>query len=134
MPRNVIVIIVVLAGLLFVAIVGGVVSLVLFIFSLMARSDAHTCGLAYARQSTLAQKLVGTPMDTKGFVMGSTRSENGESNENITFTIAGPLGEARVKSEGHRSDFESHLTVWVGRDGDGSIVYEGKFDCPELHK
>jgi len=115
------------------AIVALVFALVIGIFKLMDRTDAHVCGMAYVKRSDAAAKLVGAPMEQKGFTGGSSNDTNGELSERITFTVGGPLGEAFVVSEGKRSQLESELTVRIGREGNTQTVYSGPFDCPELH-
>lgn len=123
--------VVLIVTLLFV----GVMSAFFFaMFRLMDRSDAHVCGLAIVERSPEAVQLVGTPMQQKGLTGGSTSSDNGESNERMTFTVAGPKGEAFVVAEGHRSPLASHLEVRIGRDREGQTIYSGPFDCPELHQ
>jgi hypothetical protein len=107
---------------------------ILTLFHMMDRSDAHVCGMAAVQSSAAAQRLVGTPIVQKGFTGGSTSSDDGETKERITFTISGPLGEAFVVAEGHRSPLESHLEVRLGREGSSETIYSGAFDCPELHR
>ena len=118
-------------------VVAGVVGLIaIFSFALlgiMDRADSHVCGLAAVRRSPAAAALVGTPIVQHGFTGGSSSSDNGELSERVTFTVAGPLGQAFVVSEGRRSPLASHLVVRIGRDQQQHVVYDGPFDCPELH-
>ncbi|HEU5479900.1 MAG TPA: cytochrome c oxidase assembly factor Coa1 family protein [Candidatus Tumulicola sp.] len=113
--------------------VGLAVAFGFTLFRLMDRTPAHVCGLAAVRSSPIAAALVGTPIEQRGFTGGSSSSENGELNERITFTVAGPRGSAFVRAEGRRSPLDSHLEVRIGRNGRSAIVYSGPFDCPELH-
>ena len=131
--RAVFLVVAVVSLVLLVAI-GAIVAGIFGIFSIVDRTDAHVCGLAYVRRSPLAVRLLGTRIAQKGFSGGSTSQANGEMRERITFTVAGSKGEAFVVSEGFRSPLESHLTVRIGRDQQSTTVYEGPFDCPQLHQ
>jgi len=133
MNRGLVALIVGISCAVVLLIVGGIVVLVLGIFKLMDRADAHVCGLAYVQKSPDAAQMLGTPIAQKGFTGGSTSDTNGEVHERLTFTVAGPNGEAFVVSEGSRSPLGSHLTVRMGRNGDSTTIYDGPFDCPELH-
>jgi hypothetical protein len=103
------------------------------VLRMMDRTDAHVCGLAAVRHSPFAVRLVGLPIEQRGFTGGSTSSENGELTESLRFTVGGPRGTAYVASEGRRSPLESHLIVRVGREGQSETIYSGPFDCAELH-
>jgi hypothetical protein len=103
------------------------------VLRMMDRTDAHVCGLAAVRHSPIAVRLVGLPIEQRGFTGGSTSSENGELTENLRFTVGGPRGTAYVASEGRRSPLESHLIVRIGREGRSETIYSGPFDCAELH-
>jgi hypothetical protein len=119
---------------LFVGVISGFVFLLLLgIFKLMDRTSAHLCGLAMVQRSPAAAKLVGTPIRQTGFTGGRSNDTNGELNERITFNVAGPLGSAFVLAAGTKSPIASHLTVTIGREGRGETIYDGPFDCPELH-
>lgn len=123
-------------GIVLVVILGVVGLIVVFalsIFHLMDTTDAHVCGMAAVQRSPVAARLVGTPIVQRGFTGGNSNTTNGETTERITFTVGGPLGEAFVVSEGHRSPLESHLEVRIGRDQQSETIYSGAFDCPELH-
>ena len=120
--------------LLAVAIVGFIVVLFLGIFKLMDRTAAHVCGLALVQRSPEAIKLLGSPIEQHGITGGRTLNSNGEDYERLTFWVRGPLGDAFVASEGHRSPIGSHLEVRIGRNGAGETIYSGPFDCPELHR
>lgn len=124
------------AVLLVLALVGVIVGVALTfataVFRTMDRTEAHVCGLAAMRRSPAAIALVGTPMAQRGLTGGSWSSENGELRERVTFTVSGPRGSLFVRSEGMRSELESHLEVRAGRNGNGVLIYSGPFDCPEL--
>jgi hypothetical protein len=113
--------------------VGLVVAIVLGIFKLMDRTDAHVCGLAYVQRSPDAARLLGIPIVQDGFTGGKSQNTNGELYERLTFNVSGPRGKAFVLSEGSRSPLASHLRVQLGRDQRSITVYNGPFDCPELH-
>ena len=110
-----------------------VVGIAWSVVALLDRSDAHVCGLAAVRRSPAAALLVGQPIVQRGFTGGSTSSANGETTQRVTFTVGGPLGEAFVVAEGSRSPVDSSFRVRVGRNGRGTTIYSGPFDCPELH-
>jgi len=114
--------------------VGFVVAVTLSIFRLVDRTPTHVCGLASVKRSPKAIALLGSPVEQHGFTGGRTSSSNGEDDERITFWVRGPLGEAFVVSEGHRSPLDSHLTVRMGRNGKSMQIYSGPFDCRELHQ
>lgn len=114
-------------------IAGFAALLVLGIFHMMDATDAHRCGLAAVQKGAAAVRLVGTPIVQSGFTGGRSKSANGELWEHITFNVTGPKGTAFVLSEGRRSPVQSQLTVTIGRNGQGETVYDGPFDCPELH-
>lgn len=113
---------------------GFVVTLVLAIFKLIDRAPAHVCGLALVQRSPAAIQLLGSPIEQHGFTGGRTTNTNGEDYERLTFWVRGPLGDAFVVSEGHRSPIGSNLEVRMGRNGVGETIYSGPFDCPELHR
>ena len=117
-----------------VAIFGAIALMVLGIFKLVDNSDSHRCGLAIVQHDPAAIRMLGEPIQQKGFTGGSTSTSNGKTTEDLTFTVAGPLGEAAVEAHGVRSQFESHLDVRLGRNGQSETVYSGPFDCPALHK
>ncbi len=104
-----------------------------YVLKMMDRTDAHVCGLAAVRHSPIAVRLVGLPIEQRGFTGGSTSSENGRLTESVSFTVGGPRGTAYVASEGRRSPLESHLIVKIGREGHSATIYSGPFDCAELH-
>lgn len=124
-----------------VALVAGLVVVLLLaawfiassVLRMMDRTDAHVCGLAAVRHSPIAVRLVGLPIEQRGFTGGSTSSENGRLTESVSFTVGGPRGTAYVASEGRRSPLESHLIVKIGREGRSATIYSGPFDCAELH-
>jgi len=126
-------IIVIVVLVVVLAVVGLIAAGVFAIFGLMDRTDAHVCAMAYAQKSDAVAGLVGKPIVQKGMTGGSSNSSNGETVEHITFTVSGPKGEAQVVADGTKSGVESHLVVRVGREGEGTTVYDGKFDCPALH-
>ncbi len=115
------------------ALVVGGVALFMGILGMLDRSDAHVCGMAAVKRSAAAIELVGSPMEQTGFSGGSTSYENGTLQERISFDVKGPRGQASVLARGVRSPLTSHLRVQVGRDGSNATVYDGKFDCAELH-
>ncbi len=126
--------VVLIVALVTILIVGFVVALVLTIFKLMDRTDAHVCGLALVQRSPAAIRLLGSPIEQHGFTGGRTSKTNGEDLERLTFWVRGPLGDAFVVSEGYRSPIGSHLDVRIGRNGAGETIYSGPLDCPELHR
>ncbi len=134
MDRRVIWIIAIVALIVVGTIAGFAAMLLSVVFRMMDSSDAHVCGLAAVKSSPAAARLVGTPIEQKGLTGGSSSTDNGELTERITFNVRGPLGEAFVVSEGFRSPLKSHLTVQIGRDQHGETVYDGPFDCPQLHE
>ena len=117
-----------------VAIFGAIALMVLGIFKLVDNSDSHRCGLAIVQHDPNAIRMLGEPIQQKGFTGGSTSTSNGKLTEDLTFTVAGPLGEAAVEAHGVRSQLESHLEVRMGRNGQSQTIYSGPFDCPALHE
>jgi hypothetical protein len=132
--RRLIWIVVLIATAVAAVLVAGVALLTLSMLHMMDRTDAHACGLAAARRSTAAARLVGTPVEQHGFTGGSSSSENGELTEDVRFTVSGPRGTAYVEAQGRRSPLDSHLEVRIGRNGRSETIYSGPFDCPELHR
>jgi hypothetical protein len=104
------------------------------IFKLMDNADAHRCGLAIVQRDPAAIRLLGQPIAQKGLTGGSSSSDNGKLTEDITFTVAGPLGQATVEASGTRSQLDSHLVIRFGRDQQSQTIYSGPFDCPALHE
>lgn len=133
MSPRIIWIIVIVVLVVVLAVVGMIAAGVFAIFGIMDRTDAHVCAMEYVRKSDVAADLVGTPIVQKGMTGGSSNTSNGETNEHITFTVSGPKGEAMVVADGTKSGVQSHLTVRIGREGEGRTVYDGKFDCSALH-
>jgi hypothetical protein len=117
-----------------VAIFGAIALMVLGIFKLVDNSDSHRCGLAIVQHDPDAIRMLGEPIQQKGFTGGSTSTTNGKLTEDLTFTVSGPLGEAAVETHGVRSQLESHLEVRMGRNGQSQTIYSGPFDCPALHE
>lgn len=121
------------AVLLVLALVGVIVGVALTLATTalhtMDRTQAHVCALAAVRRSPAAIALVGTPMAQRGPTSGSWSSQNGVLHERADFRVAGPRGSIAVRSEGTRSQLESHLAVRAG----SVAIYSGPFDCPELH-
>ena len=125
----------VLIGFVVVAIaIGFVVAVTLFIFRVVDQTPAHVCGLAFVQRSPAAIELIGSPIEQHGLTGGRSSSTNGEEDARMTFWVRGPLGDAFVVSEGHRSPLGSHLNVRIGRNGNSVPIYSGPFDCPELHR
>ena len=125
---------VILGVLLIAALAAGVTLLAFSLLRMMDRADAHVCGLAAVRRSPAAALLLGKPIEQRGLTGGSTSTENGETTEDVRFTVAGPRGTAYVVAQGRRSPIESHLVVRIGRNGRSETIYSGAFDCPELHR
>lgn len=126
--------IVLIVFLIVVLIAAFVVGLLMLIFKLVDAAPAHVCGLAFVQRSPVALKLLGSPIEQRGVTGGRSNNTNGEENARMTFWVHGPLGDAFVVSEGQRSPIVSHLTVRIGRNGEGETIYSGPFDCPELHR
>jgi hypothetical protein len=127
-------IVVFVAVAIVVGIVGAVVMLVLGIFKIVDNTESHRCGLAIVQHDPAAIRMLGEPITQKGFTGGSTNSTNGKTTQDLTFTVAGPLGEATVEANGVKSDLESHLEVKIGRDQQSQTIYSGPLDCPALHE
>jgi Cytochrome oxidase complex assembly protein 1 len=117
-----------------VAIIAAVIFMVLGIFKLVDNAGAHRCGLAIVQHDPAAIRMLGEPIQQKGFTGGSTNTTNGKTTEDLTFTVAGPLGEATVEAIGVKSQLESRLDVRMGRNGQSTTIYSGPFDCPALHE
>jgi hypothetical protein len=127
--------IVVFVAVAFVAVLcAGVGAMVIGIFKLMDNTDAHRCGLAMVQHDPAAIRMLGEPIQQKWFTGGTSNSTNGKLEEDLTFTVAGPLGQATVEANGVRSQLESHLVVRMGRDQQSQTIYSGPFDCPALHE
>lgn len=135
MPVRKLIVIAVAISFVIVAIaIGFVVAVTFFIFRLVDQTPAHVCGLAMVQRSPAAIKLLGTPIVQHGLTGGRSSSTNGEDDARMTFWVRGPLGDAFVVSDGHRSPLNSHLNVRIGRNGKSVQIYSGPFDCPELHR
>lgn len=132
--RRLVVLAVVIVFVIVALAIGFAVAVTLSIFRLVDRTPAHVCGLALVQRSPAAIKLLGSPIEQHGFTGGRSSSTNGEDDERITFWVHGPLGDAFVASEGHRSPLDSHLSVRIGRGGKSLQIYTGPFDCRELHR
>ena len=117
-----------------VAIVAAVVMLVLGIFKIVDNTESHRCGLAIVQHDPAAIRMLGEPIQQKGFTGGNTSTTNGKTTQDLTFTVAGPLGEATVETSGIKSALESHLEVRLGRDQQSQTIYSGPLDCPALHE
>lgn len=127
----------IIVGVVIAMMLAGIAVVALAFFALIKwvdSADAHVCGLAEVKRSQQAAALLGTPIEQKGLTGGSTHDDNGVLNEDITFTVAGPKGEASVESKGTRSPTESHLVVTLSNTDQTITIYDGKFDCPELQK
>lgn len=137
-PKNnnarIIWIVVFAAVALVIAIFTAIVLLVLGIFKLVDNTDTHRCGLALVQQDPAAIRMLGEPIEQKGFTSGKTDTTNGKTTDHLTFTVAGPLGQATVEADGVKSDLESRLEVRMGRDQQSQTIYSGPLDCPALHK
>ena len=118
-------------------VVGSMVALIgasaLALFAWIDRTDAHVCGLAAVRRNQAAIGLLGTPISQQGWTGGSSNDDNGVLTERITFDVKGPNGKASVVSEGKRAAHESHLVVTLAGNSGDITVYDGPFDCPEIH-
>lgn len=130
-----IIVIVVFVVVAFVAMLcAGAAALFFGIMRIVDASDAHRCGLAIVQQNPAAIRMLGSPIAQKGFTGGSTNTDNGKEVQDLTFTVAGPLGEATVEAKGTRSQLDSHFEVRFGRDQQSQTIYSGPFDCPALHE
>ena len=135
MPRGRLVILIVAFAVGIVVFALALAAVIVFsVFRLLDRTDTHVCGLAIVQRSAVAADLIGTPIVQRGVTGGRTTGSNGETYQRLTFWVRGPKGEAYVMSEGDKSPLGSHLTVRVGRNGQGSTIYSGPLDCPELHQ
>jgi hypothetical protein len=112
----------------------GIGMFVIGLFKIVDNTDAHRCGLAIVQHDPAAIQMLGEPIQQKGLTGGTSSNDNGKLTERITFTVAGPLGEAAVEADGTRSQLESHLEVRFGRGGQSQTAYSGPFDCPALHQ
>jgi hypothetical protein len=126
------IVVVVVAGTVAV-LAAGIALMTVSMLHMLDRTPAHVCAMAAVKRSPVALRLVGTPVEQRGFTGGSSSSENGELTESLRFTVGGPRGTAYVESEGRRSPLDSHLRVRIGRDQRSEVIYSGPFDCPELH-
>jgi hypothetical protein len=127
--------IVVFAGVaLVVAIIVAIVLMVLGIFKLVDNTESHRCGLAIVQHDPSAIRMLGEPIQQKGFTGGNTSTTNGKTTQDLTFTVTGPLGEATVEANGVKSPLESHLEVRLGRNQQSQTIYSGPLDCPALHE
>jgi hypothetical protein len=113
---------------------AGIAAFVLGIFKLVDKTDGHRCGLAIVQHDPAAIRMLGSPIEQKGFTGGSSSTENGTLTEDLTFTVAGPLGQATVEAKGMRSQLDSHLEVRFGRNQQSQTIYSGPFDCLALHE
>ena len=109
-------------------------SIVIGVLKVVDNSTAHRCGLAYVQRSPAAIRMLGSPIEQRGITSGSSSTENGATHSELTFKVGGPLGEATVDAKSSSSDFQSRLTVLLGRNGESTTIYDGRADCPELHQ
>jgi hypothetical protein len=75
---------------------AAILSLIVFVFSVIKRSDVYREAFNRASSDPRVIAALGTPIDKGWWVMGKVNLDNEGGNANIDFPISGPKGNAKV--------------------------------------
>lgn len=87
----------VLASLVFLTGIAAVA------FAFIRNTEPVKASLAAARSSIELKQAVGEPIEMGWLVTGSFRSENNQTEAEVTFPVAGPRGQASIHAVGKRA-------------------------------
>ena len=109
-------------GIIMVLGAAAVVCLVIFVFSVIKRSDVYREAYTRATSDPLVVSALGTPIESGWWVMGKVNVDSNGGVANIDFPISGPKGSARVHAAATReSDAWSYSSLVVRPAAGGEI-------------
>src|SRR5947209_13593135 len=109
-------------GIIVVLGAAAVLALVVFVFSVIKRSDVYR--EAYTRSSNDPRVIaaLGTPIDKGWWVLGKVSVDTNGGTANIDFPISGPKGSARVHAAATRDNDTWTYSTLVVRPASGGEI------------
>lgn len=109
--------------LLAVLLVGGFIAAILFfVFTLMKSNDAYQHALDAARHNPQVVAALGEPIKDGMFVTGSTKESGGAGSAQLSATISGPKGSAKLYVEARKIAGQWHYDAMVVQLDSGKQV------------
>lgn len=109
-------------GIIIVLGLAAVLALVVFVFSVIKRSDVYREAYTRATNDPRVVAALGTPIEKGWWVMGKVNIDDNTGTANIDFPISGPKGSARVHAAASReNDAWSYSALVVRPEGGGEI-------------
>jgi hypothetical protein len=109
-------------GIIVVLGAAAVLALVVFVFSVIKRSDVYREAYTRASNDPRVVAALGTPIEKGWWVIGKVNIDNDTGTANIDFPISGPKGNARVHAAASReNDAWSYSTLVVRPAAGGEI-------------
>jgi len=109
-------------GIIIVLGAAAVVCLVIFVFSVIKRSDVYREAYTRASNDPRVVSALGTPIENGWWVMGKVNVDTNGGTANIDFPISGPKGNARVHAAAtHENDVWNYSSLVVRPAAGGEI-------------
>jgi hypothetical protein len=109
-------------GIIIVLGAAAVLCLVIFVFSVIKRSDVYREAYTRASNDPRVVAALGTPIEKGWWVIGKVNIDNNSGEANIDFPISGPKGSARVHAAAsHENDTWSYSSLVVRPSAGGEI-------------
>jgi len=109
-------------GIIIVLGAAAVLCLVIFVFSVIKRSDVYREAYTRASNDPRVVAALGTPIEKGWWVIGKVNIDNNSGEANIDFPISGPKGSARVHAAAsHENDAWSYSSLVVRQSAGGEI-------------
>ncbi len=109
-------------GIIVVLGAAAVLALVVFVFSVIKRSDVYREAYTRASNDPRVVAALGTPIEKGWWVIGKVNIDDNTGTANIDFPISGPKGSARVHAAASReNDAWSYSTLVVRPAAGGEI-------------
>jgi len=109
-------------GIILVLGAAAVLALVIFVFSVIKRSDVYKEAYTRASSDPRVVSALGTPIEKGWWVMGKVNIEGNSGVANMDFPISGPKGSARVHVSASRdTEAWSYSSLVVRPEAGGEI-------------
>jgi hypothetical protein len=100
--------------LLAMLVVGGfIAAIVFFVFSIMKSNDAYQHALEAARHNPEVVAALGEPIKDGMFVTGHTEESGGAGNAQLSASLSGPKGSAKLYVEARKVAGQWHYDAMV---------------------
>jgi hypothetical protein len=109
-------------GIIVVLAAAVVLCAVIFVFSVIKRSDVYHEAYTRASNDPRVVAVLGTPIEKGWWVMGKVSVDNNGGVANIEFPISGPKGSARVRAAASRETDAWNYSSLVVRPAAGGEI------------